>query len=954
MTPEEYKRMADAYWRMNAEQRQQAAQQFWNDPKFQQFAKDYTREQFWDSQFSDSSQNQAQTNNSHPEQNYTQNQNYQNGQNWSNQVQYATDKQFDPNERLDESRFTDPNARVRVKEGTAQQTGRPDYEIDSDARDAEMINNLNAYKVSNPEFFRDRDTFNRAFQYHSRKSDRQRAVLDSVWKLQEDSNKVASYTSPESAIGALNNWELTKDQWALLWEKNPELMRAIQKKIEEDVALKIANRTTPADPVDTANLFNNLVEKLGLQSGVPHKIHETHRENLERYGVLRDSQRLQDMQEQIWRTYAEIWDIENRIISENSGMSEDYVQRKIQRATSSRLYKAQGLQQSYNALLTARNQNLAIANSDTEALVRQTAEDQRIFNQKLQSLGFAMQTASFETPEQQRQGQLRQLEAQNNLNLQYQDKLSEQNLKRENTRKKQEKQLESQLNDLSVTDPKQLRSNLFTALTPYFNDYGNMIMRSQSWVVDDIIAYAKQHKVSIAEAMRKNFIEPLQWKSEYKAKLNREIWYNPSQTIRSIDGKNYIESHDMFGNIKLEPLVTNQSTTNYTGSGMKWAGLRNNNPGNIKDMNFGSVIGKDARGFAQFATPEDWFDALVEKVKFNQNSPKSRYYGKTIAQYFQMYAPSSDGNNPKGYAQDVANKLWVGVNTPISQLDPIKFAAAIAKHDSWYDYSTYGQFRGANWGAKPTEAELTYYNKGATGIDPTGKKWITQQRYNEIAEYLDNNKPELSAIKQQIIWRISSSVRGLTKDQKNAFIQAVTDENGEWIKTVALNKAREIMSTDNKKEIEWYSSAIEQMKIIRRELAEYYANWGDTGLIKGKWEDVVNKFGTVADPKLRKIGVKIASALQKYRKDTTGTAFGVQEWAEIASVFPWIDKGKDLNYAIIDSRIEMMQSSIDKNYSDVLWYQLYQELKNSDIMSFYDQKYTNIQGYNFNLQWLPD
>jgi hypothetical protein len=40
---------------------------------------------------------------------------------------------------------------------------------------------------------------------------------------------------------------------------------------------------------------------------------------------------------------------------------------------------------------------------------------------------------------------------------------------------------------------------------------------------------------------------------------------------------------------------------------------------------------------------------------------------------------------------------------------------------------------------------------------------------------------------------------------------------------------------------------------------------------------VVNKFGTVADPKLRKIGVKIASALQKYRKDTTGTAFGVQE-----------------------------------------------------------------------------
>jgi len=41
--------------------------------------------------------------------------------------------------------------------------------------------------------------------------------------------------------------------------------------------------------------------------------------------------------------------------------------------------------------------------------------------------------------------------------------------------------------------------------------------------VDDIIAYAKQHKVSIAQAMRKNFIEPLQEKSQYKAKLNKDI-----------------------------------------------------------------------------------------------------------------------------------------------------------------------------------------------------------------------------------------------------------------------------------------------------------------------------------------------------------------------------------------------------------------------------------------------
>ena len=145
--------------------------------------------------------------------------------------------------------------------------------------------------------------------------------------------------------------------------------------------------------------------------------------------------------------------------------------------------------------------------------------------------------------------------------------------------------------------------------------------------------------------------------------------------------------------LKWTELDSKSWITRYYWSGMAWAWLKNNNPGNIKDTQFWNVIWVWANGFAQFATPEDWFDALVEKVKFNQTNPSSRYYGKTIAEYFQIYAPSSDGNDPKGYAQDIANKLWVSVNTPISQVDATKLAAAIAKHDSGYDYSTYGQFR---------------------------------------------------------------------------------------------------------------------------------------------------------------------------------------------------------------------------------------------------------------------
>jgi hypothetical protein len=46
---------------------------------------------------------------------------------------------------------------------------------------------------------------------------------------------------------------------------NPEAYREWQQKQEELVNKRIANYTVHADPVNTAELFNQLVEKLGLQ-----------------------------------------------------------------------------------------------------------------------------------------------------------------------------------------------------------------------------------------------------------------------------------------------------------------------------------------------------------------------------------------------------------------------------------------------------------------------------------------------------------------------------------------------------------------------------------------------------------------------------------------------------------------------------------------------------------------
>lgn len=84
-------------------------------------------------------------------------------------------------------------------------------------------------------------------------------------------------------------------------------------------------------------------------------------------------------------------------------MSDALAAARMQKALAPYQQREADLQNSYTALLNGRNSNLAIANQSANALAMQAAEDQRIFNQRLSGLNFAMQTASYRSPEQQAQ-----------------------------------------------------------------------------------------------------------------------------------------------------------------------------------------------------------------------------------------------------------------------------------------------------------------------------------------------------------------------------------------------------------------------------------------------------------------------------------------------------------------------------------------------------------------------
>jgi flagellar biosynthesis regulator FlaF len=125
----------------------------------------------------------------------------------------------------------------------------------------------------------------------------------------------------------------------------------------------------------------------------------------------------------------------------------------------------------YQATYNQRQQNLAIANQSAQMLQAQAAEDQRIFNNKITGLGFAMKVDDYRTPEQQLQNQLRFNAINNDLQLLNKAKSNDLELYNKYATAKLENQLEYELQDLNVKDPAQLKANLSRVLDSYYKEY---------------------------------------------------------------------------------------------------------------------------------------------------------------------------------------------------------------------------------------------------------------------------------------------------------------------------------------------------------------------------------------------------------------------------------------------------------------------------------------------------
>lgn len=96
---------------------------------------------------------------------------------------------------------------------------------------------------------------------------------------------------------------------------------------------------------------------------------------------------------------------------------------------------------------------------------------------------------------------------------------------------------------------------------------------------------------------------------------------------------------------------------------------KNNNPGNLKFAGQRKATGKDNGGFAIFNSYEDGFAALLNQINIGLSGKSKLYYPEmTLIEFFSRYAPSSDNNNPTGYAEAVAIDMGITAGFQIKDL----------------------------------------------------------------------------------------------------------------------------------------------------------------------------------------------------------------------------------------------------------------------------------------------
>ena len=295
------------------------------------------------------------------------------------------------------------------------------YSQTSDEAQTKIINNLNWYRATNPEYFTDYETFKKNFSYDARNAE-QKNTLDTWYKwysqwLQLSSTPVADlYTQ-------YKNWSISTTDLESLRVTNPEKYAELQQQINKGNIIAAYDDDKWGSETMFDQLRNtflqNMITNLNASWSGASSIFDSYKDKMESPEMVELWDDAAAKQEEIEKVSADIDSMKKQVEEEYEGTGASRA--KINAIVADRTYDLQlqlrSLNSEYNRIATQYNNRMNQYQSEFQLQLQEYQINMQERNQKMSELWFAMDLMNYETPEQKQEREwnywVRQQEYQN-------------------------------------------------------------------------------------------------------------------------------------------------------------------------------------------------------------------------------------------------------------------------------------------------------------------------------------------------------------------------------------------------------------------------------------------------------------------------------------------------------------------------------------------------------------
>ena len=287
----------------------------------------------------------------------------------------------------------------------------------------------------------------------------------------------------------------------------------------------------------------------------------------------------------------------------------------------------------------------------------------------------------------------------------------------------------------------------------------------------------------------------------------------------------------------------------------------------------------------------------------------------------------------QSFKNATGSEIMIGdpkVSSTASQADRIKYAAdqkgipfneanpnqtAQELRSMGFQIANTGQSNHSHGMAVDIYPDHNYINKVKPYLEAAG--WRQPLPIKDAGHFEYVGKTVNKELKQNLDLAIKSLKFGSVASQDVAYETMDSLVKGgeiEQAKEYLLSQVRNSASSAQQDVLDGKENTLIALDRIEKNLEEYIAKGGDTGVFTGAKEKALGKFGRTADPELAEIVNDIGFAIIDYRRAVSGAAFTESEARAYEALFPSAGKVPELNQATINAIRTKMTGDTEQFY----------------------------------------